>query len=126
MTEKENTQFVTITLDEYKTLLLKEQPKDNLKVVLNTLYQLLCDHVEYSHSVNYYSDYIGDNMKFNDSNLESDFVTFFKALKYVDTNAYMELWNKIQTEQRKKEEAKAKAEQMNKAKEIRKEAEENC
>lgn len=126
MTEKENTQFVTITLDEYKTLLLKEQPKDNLKVVLNTLYQLLCDHVEYSHSVNYYSDYIGDNMEFNDSNLESDFVTFFRALKYVDTNAYMELWNKIQTEQRKKEEAKAKAEQMNKAKEIRKEAEEGC
>ena len=122
----ENTQFVTITLDEYKTLLLKEQPKDNLKVVLNILYQLLCDHVEYSHSVNYYSDYIDDNMKFNDSNLESDFVTFFKALKYVDTNAYMELWNKIQTEQRKKEEAKAKAEQMNKAKEIRKEAEEGC
>ena len=65
-------------------------------------------------------------MKFDDSNLESDFVTFFKALKYVDTNAYMELWNKIQTEQRKKEEAKAKAEQMNKAKEIRKEAEEGC
>lgn len=123
MTEKENTQFVTITLDEYKTLLLKEQPKDNLKVVLNTLYQLLCDHVEYSHSVNYYSNYIGDNMKFDDSNLESDFVTFFRTLKYVDTNAYMELWNKIQTEQRKKEEAKAKAEQMNKAKEIRKEAE---
>ena len=119
------TQFVTITLDEYKALLLKQQPKDNLKVVLNTFYQCLCDHVEYSSSVNYYSDYIGDNMKFNDSNLKSDFVTFFKALKYVDTNAYMELWNKIQTEQRKKEEAKAKADQMNKAKEIRK-AEENC
>lgn len=126
MAEKENTQFVTITLEEYKTLLLKQQPKDNLKVALNTFYQMLCDHVEYSHSVNYYSDYIGDNMKFNDSNLESDFVTFFKALKYVDTNAYMELWNKIQTEQRKKEEAKAKAEQMNKAKEIRKEAEDKC
>lgn len=126
MIEKENTQFVTITLEEYKTLLLKQQPKDNLKVALNTFYQMLCDHVEYSHSVNYYSDYIGDNMKFNDSNLESDFVTFFKALKYVDTNAYMELWNKIQTEQRKKEEAKAKAEQMNKAKEIRKEAEDKC
>ena len=47
-------------------------------------------------------------------------------MKYVDTNAYMELWNKIQTEQRKKEEAKAKAEQMNKAKEIRKEAEDKC
>ena len=120
------TQFVTITLDEYKALLLKQQPKDNLKVVLNTFYQCLCDHVEYSSSVNYYSDYIGDNMKFNDSNLKSDFVTFFKALKYVDTNAYMELWNKIQTEQRKKEEANAKADQMNKAKEIRKEAEEGC
>ncbi len=125
MTERENTQFVTITLDEYKTLLLKQQPKDNLKVALNTFYQMLCDHVEYSHSDNYYNDYIGDNMRFDDSNLESDFVTFFKALKYVDTNAYMELWNKIQTEQRKKEEAKAKADQMNKAKEIRK-AEENC
>lgn len=36
---------------------------------------------------------------------------------------YAELWNKIQTEQRKKEEAKVKAEQMNKAKEIRKEVE---
>lgn len=123
MAEKENTQFVTITLDEYKALLIKEQPKDNLKVVLNTLYQLLCDHVKYSEKNNYYDDYIGDNMKFDDSNLESDFVTFFKSLKYVDTNAYIELWNKIQTEQRKKEEAKAKAEQMNKAKEIRKEVE---
>lgn len=123
MTDKENTQFVTITLDEYKTLFLKEQPKDNLKVVLNTLYQLLCEHVKYSREESYYGDYIGDNMKFDDSNLESDFVTFFKALKYVDTNAYMELWNKIQTEQRKKEEAKAKAEQMNKEKEIRKEVE---
>lgn len=123
MAERENTQFVTITLEEYKTLLLKEQPKDNLKVVLNTLYQLLCERVEYSNSNSYYSDYIGDNMKFNNSNMESSFVTFFRALKYVDTNAYMELWNKIQTEQRKKEEAKAKAEQMNKAKEIRKEAE---
>lgn len=123
MAEKENTQFVTITLEEYKTLLLKEQPKDNLKVVLNTLYKLLCEHVKYEGEGSYYRDYIGDNMKFDDSNLESDFVTFFKALKYVDTNAYMELWNKIQTEQRKKEEAKAKAEQMNKAKEIRKEVE---
>lgn len=120
---KENTQFVTITLEEYKTLLLKEQPKDNLNVVLNTLYQLLCDHVEYSSDNSYYSDYIGDNMKFNDKDMKSSFVAFFKALKYVDTNAYMELWNKIQTEHRKKEEAKAKAEQMNKAKEIRKEAE---
>lgn len=121
MDEKE--QFVTITLDEYKALLIKEQPKDNLKVVLNTLYQLLCDHVKYTREGSYYSDYIGDNMMFDDSNLESDFVTFFKALKYVDTNAYIELWNKIQTEQRKKEEAKVKAEQMNKAKEIRKEVE---
>lgn len=33
MTYKENTQFVTITLEEYKTLLLKQQPKDNLKVL---------------------------------------------------------------------------------------------
>lgn len=42
------------------------------------------------------------------------------------TTQIMELWNKIQTEQRKKEEAKAKADQMNKAKEIRKEVEEGC
>lgn len=126
MAEKENTQFVTITLEEYKALLLKQQPKDNLKVVLNTFYQCLCDHVKYAEKNNYYNDYIGDNMKFDDSGLKLDFVTFFRALKYVDTNAYMELWNKIQTEQRKKEEAKAKAEQMNKAKEIRKEAEEGC
>lgn len=126
MAEKENTQFVTITLEEYKTLLLKQQPKDNLKVVLNTFYQCLCDHVKYATKDCYYSDYIGDNMKFDDSGIEGTFVTFFRALKYVDTNAYMELWNKIQTEQRKKEEAKAKVEQMNKAKEIRKEAEEGC
>ena len=79
MAEKENKQFVTITLEEYKTLLLKQQPKDNSKVVLNTLYQCLCEHVKYAEN-NYYSDYIGDNMKFDDSNLESDFVTFFKAL----------------------------------------------
>ncbi len=126
MTERENTQFVTITLEEYKALLLKEQPKDNLKVVLNTFYRCLCDHVKYAEKNTYCNDYIGDNMKFDNSNLESDFVTFFRALRYVDTNAYMELWNKIQTEQRKKEEVKAKAEQMNKAKEIRKEAEDKC
>lgn len=46
----------------------------------------------------------------------------------------MELWNKIETkehekfeaEEHKKEEAISKIEQMNKAKEIRKEAEEGC
>ena len=52
MAEKENIQFVTITLEEYKTLLLKQQPKDNLKVVLNTFYQLLCEHVKYAEKNN--------------------------------------------------------------------------
>lgn len=52
----------------------------------------------------------------------------------IATIQIMELWNKIETkehekfeaEEHKKEEAISKIEQMNKAKEIRKEAEENC
>lgn len=50
------------------------------------------------------------------------------------TTQIMELWNKIETEvhekieteERKKEEAILKIDQMNKAKEIRKEAEDKC
>lgn len=113
---KEKTQLVTIPLDEYKMLLLKEQPSNNLNGVLNRLFDSLKNCIEYTDST-YYNTYIGDNMKIKEC--DGLIANFFRELKYADIDTYMEIWNKVMTNKRKKDEMDAKVKQMNDAKDIR-------
>lgn len=118
----QKTQMVTIPLEEYKELLLKDKPQgSNDTVILERLLTQITSNIKYEEST-YYSNYICDNMAIkNDKNIIAEFM---KMLKYVDFDRYMSIWNKVMTAHRKDEEIKAKVEQMNKAKEIRQSQEE--
>lgn len=115
----QKTQMVTIPLEEYKELLLKDKPQgSNDTIILERLFDQITSNIEYEES-SYYSNYIGDHMKIkDDKNIIKEFMIM---LKYIDFERYMSIWNKVMTAHRKDEEIKAKVEQMNQAKEIRSE-----
>lgn len=117
----QKTQMVTIPLEEYKELLLKDKPKSSDdSVLLERFMAMVEEGLEYSDS-SYYNGYINDNMQVKDD--KKIVVEFMRMLRYVDFERYMNIWNKVQTAHRKDEEMKAKIEQMNKAKELRQEQE---
>lgn len=113
------TEYITIPVSEYKELLLKDKPVSD-----NTNYERILDYIadrlEYSEKDSWSSAYMGDNMKYvaDDEKLVKEILTM---LKYTNFDKYMEIWNKVQTKHRNEEEMKMKIEQMNNAKEIRKE-----
>lgn len=112
------TQMVTIPLEEYRELLLKDKPVgSNDTVIIERLIEQITNNLKYEEST-YYSNYIGDNMAIKDD--KKIIKEFINMLKYVDFDRYMTIWNKVMTIHRKDEEMKAKIEQMNQAKEIRK------
>ena len=110
------TQTVTISLEEYKELLLKEKPSNNDHELLERFFREIEKHLEYS-DYKYGSEYLGDNMAVKDP--YSVFKEIMLALKYVDFERYMKMWNHVQTRERKRKDMEAQIEQMNKAKEMR-------
>ena len=112
------TQTVTISLEEYKELLLKEKPSNNDHELLERFMREIEKHLVYT-NYRYDSGYLGDNMKVE--NPGDVFKEIMLALKYVDFERYMKMWNKTQTAYRKRKDMEAQIEQMNKAKEMRNE-----
>ena len=119
----EKIQYVRISLQEYKELLLKDKPAGSRDgEMLERLLDILANKIKYSEH-EYYGDYLMDNMEISGSSSNKAIKEFLLALKYIDTDKYMTLWNKVMTKHRKDEEIKMKIEHMNKAKEMRKENE---
>ena len=119
---KSKTEYVTIPLDEYKELLLKDKPMNNDSTNFERVVEMIEKNLEYTKE-DYYSSYLGNNMKITNS--EKIVKEIVMMIKYSDFERYMDMWNKVQTNHRKEEEMKLKMEQMNKAKEIRKENKDN-
>lgn len=123
---KSKTEYVTIPLEEYKELLLKEtQALDSDSVNFERVLNYIEERLVYSKGNSWDSSYLGNNLKYNkgdDENLVKEIITM---LKYTNFDRYMKIWNNVQTKHRKEEELKMKMEQMNKAKEIRKENKDN-
>lgn len=119
---KSKTEYVTIPLDEYKELLLKDKPMNNGASNFERVIDLIERNLAYSET-DYYSNYLGDNMKVEHS--DKIIKEILLMLKYSDFERYMDIWNRVQTNHRKDEEMKMKLEQMNKAKDIRKENKNN-
>ena len=120
---KSKTEYVTIPLEEYKELLLKEaQAPDSDSVNFERVLNYIEERLVYSKEDKWNNSYLGNNLKYrdDDENLVKEIITM---LKYTNFDRYMKIWNNVQTKHRKEEELKM--EQMNKAKEIRKENEEN-
>lgn len=108
--------MVTISLEEYKELLLKERPTDNDKELLERIFNIIEPSLEYTDSS---WDSIMKNVRLKDS--DGVIKEIFKMIKYVDFERYMAIWNGVQTKHRKEEEQKMMIEQMNNAKDMREE-----
>lgn len=115
----QKTNMVTIPLEEYKELLLRNKPKDNNETIM---FNKIIDEIErnliYTKD-EYYSSIVMKNVKVKDS--DKIMKEIMSMIKYIDFDRYMTIWNNVMTNHRKEEEEKMKIEQMNKAKEIRKE-----
>ena len=116
-------EMVTIPLEEYKELLLKEKPKGNNETIMfEKIIDIIERNLEYSDS-EYYSSVVMKHVRVKDS--DDVLKETMTMLKYLDFDRYMAIWNKVMTNHRKEEEEKLKIEQMNEAKEMRKENKEN-
>lgn len=115
------TNMVTIPLEEYKELLLRNKPKDNNETIMfNKIIDEIEKDLEYKEN-DYYSNIVMKNVAIKDS--DKVIKEILTMIKYIDFDRYMTIWNNVMNIHRKQEEEKMKIEQMNKEKEIRKENE---
>lgn len=113
------TQTVTISLEEYKELLLKDKPTSSDGAVLGRIINTVTSHLKYSQEDRWSSEYIGDNMKVNDS--DAVIKEIMNIIKYTDFDKYMTIWNSVQTAERNRKAMQEQIDQMNRAKELREE-----
>lgn len=118
------TQTVTISLEEYKELLLKDRPTDKDHEVLNRIITAVTNQIKYSEKDRWSSSYIGDNMKIEDG--DAVVKEIMNILKYSDFDRYMTIWNGTQTAERNRKAMQEKIDQMNRAKELREENKDNA
>ena len=119
MAVKSNT--VTISLEEYKELLLKDKPLcGNDGEMLERIFNIIEQNLEYTKN-NYYSSVVMKNVKVNDS--DNILKEIFNMIRYLDFDRYMKIWNKVMTIERERKAQEELIKQMNEAKELRKENE---
>ena len=114
------TQTVTISLEEYKELLLKDRPTDKDHEMLERIMREFEKHVVFCDS-RWDSGFVGDNMKVEDTTELC--LEIMRVIKYVDFDRYMKMWNQVQTTERKRKAMQEQIDQMNRAKAIREENE---
>lgn len=116
------TQTVTIPLEEYKELLLRDRPSEHEKEVLAKLLDIIAGGLAYvEEERGWYSSHIGNHLECEDANgLVKEAMTM---LKYVDMEIYMRVWNSVMTRERERKAKEAMVKQMNMAREIRAEQE---
>ena len=109
--------MVTITLEEYKELLLKDKPTDKDRELLKRVFDIIEPQLEYVERSYPYSNDVMKNVCINDAN--KVMVEIFSMLKYVDFTLYMAIWNKAMTAERNRKNQELLAEQARQAKSIR-------
>lgn len=110
------TQMVSIPLEEYKELLLRESPGETKNVILGRILESLPNYLKYEEN-HYASGYVDDYLRAEHGN---GFITeVVRIIKYTDFELYMQIWNGIMTGERKRNAMEEQIEQMRKAKEIR-------
>ena len=108
--------MVTITLEEYKELLLKEKPTNADTELLRRMIDIFKSHLTYTDS-DYASNLVMDNVKVND--VYKAWKDVFQLIRYVDFQLYMTMWNEVMTAERERKAAVELSKQMLAAKELR-------
>lgn len=112
---------VTISLEEYKELLLKDKPlRGNDGEMLERIFNILEQNLEYT-AQDYYSDVVMKNVRIKNS--DDVLKEIFNMIKYLDFDRYMKMWNKVMTNERERKAQEELIKQMNEAKELRQENE---
>ena len=113
-------QMIKITLLEYRELLLKEKPTNKSHETLERILSIIESNLEYEES-----EYIAivDNLRIKREEEVVKEILF--ALKYIDFDRYMTMWNKTMSAEIERKAQEEKINQMNQAKELRKENREN-
>lgn len=106
---------VTISLSEYKELLLKERPSENDKWLLEKIKDFIANNCELDS--NYKNIEINSSWKFSEDLL--------KFIKLIDMEYYKTIVEKCYNNKLEEEETKLRVEKMNAIKELNKEQEEN-
>lgn len=110
---------VTISLEEYKELLLKDKPlRGNDGEMLERIFNIIEQNLEYTDK-NYY--FVMKNVRVKDS--DTVLQEIFNMIKYLDFDRYMKMWNKVMTNERERKAQEELIKQMNEAKELRQENE---
>lgn len=110
------TQTVTISLEEYRELLLKGKPSDRDHEILERILIEFEKNIVYS-DYKYDSGRIGEDMKIE--NPTEVCKEIMQVIRYLDFDRFMKIWNRVRTNERKRKDMEAQIEQMNKAKEMR-------
>lgn len=111
--------FVSIPLEEYKELLLRDAPSHSDKILSERMLQIIASHMEYDPKESSYSSYlIVPNLKCMESN--KVLTEIFTMLKYVEREKFMFIFNTLATQYREKLAEDEKIAHMNAAKEARK------
>lgn len=105
---------VTITMSEYKELLLKEKPSDNDKWLLEKIKEFISNHCELD------SEYKNVSIK-SDWRFSEELLKF---LKMVDMDFYKSIVKKCYDDKLEEEETKLRVEKMNAIKKLNKEQKE--
>ena len=102
---------VTISLDEYKELLLKDKPNNKDTMLLERIKELLYDHIEYKKDWN---NNITVDFKY-DSKFCDELIT---TIKVIDKEFYKELIKFVCDEKAKKDAEKSKMEKARAIKDV--------
>lgn len=109
-----NKNEVTITLDEYKELLLKDKPNNKDAMLLERIKELLYEHIKYYKNWN---DNITIDFK-SDDNFCKELIT---TIKVIDKEFYKEMLKYVCDEKAKKDAEKARMEKARAIKELNEE-----
>ena len=117
------TQMVTIPLEEYKELLLRDRPSDHDKELAERLLSILGESLEYTdEKMSSWNDVVGPHMQLIGS--KSAIKEMLNMLRYVDPERYMGLFNKVMSAERERKANEERINHMNEAKELRSQLEE--
>ena len=105
---------ITISLDEYKELLLKDKPNNKDTMLLERIKELLLEHIKYEKD---WDDNIKIDFKY-DSKFCDELIT---VIKVVDKEFYKDMMKHVCDEKAKKDAEKAKMEKARAIKNIDKE-----
>lgn len=114
------TQTISIPLEEYKELLLRERPSEREKWLFAGFVEVLQEGLTYTEQTErdrWYTNVVGPHMKVEKAD---DLVhELLRLIKYRDRELYMRLVNGVMTAERERKANEERVKQMNEAKEIR-------